>query len=91
MSKNINITLRIDQDLKNQAELLFDDLGLSLSTAFNMFIKQSLREGALPFKPKTDKHSKRTLRAMREALEVEKDPNAKEYHDVDELFKDLLK
>ena len=46
---NTNISIRIDSDLKAQAEVLFAELGMNLSTAFNIFVRQSLREGRIPF------------------------------------------
>lgn len=46
---NINVTIRIDEDLKEEADQLFDDLGMSFTTAINVFVKQSLREGRIPF------------------------------------------
>ena len=41
--------LSCDEDIKNQADTLFSDLGMSLSTAFDVFLRQSLREQGLPF------------------------------------------
>lgn len=46
---NTNISIRMDSDLKAQAEVLFAELGMNLSTAFNIFVRQSLREGRIPF------------------------------------------
>ena len=46
---NINVTIRIDEDLKEEADQLFDNLGMSFTTAINVFVKQSLREGRIPF------------------------------------------
>jgi len=43
------INVRIDDDLKNNAENLFDALGLNMSTAITMFIKQAVRQGSIPF------------------------------------------
>ena len=43
------INIRIDDALKEKAELLFEELGLNMTTAFNIFIRQSLREGGIPF------------------------------------------
>lgn len=40
-----NISIRMDSDLKAQAERLFGELGMNLTTAFNIFVRQSLREG----------------------------------------------
>ena len=44
-----NISIRMDTDLKAQADALFAELGMNLSTAFNIFVRQSLREGRIPF------------------------------------------
>ena len=43
------INIRIDDNLKVQAETLFAELGLNISTAFNVFIRQSIRQGGIPF------------------------------------------
>jgi DNA-damage-inducible protein J len=45
----VNVTLQVDGELKQAAEVLFDDLGMNLSTAFNIFLRQSVREQQLPF------------------------------------------
>jgi len=47
-----NISIRMDADLKAQADALFAELGMNLSTAFNIFVRQSLREGGIPFEVK---------------------------------------
>lgn len=47
--KSVNVTVRVDEELKKQADSLFNDLGMSLSTAFNIFLKQSVREQQMPF------------------------------------------
>lgn len=48
------INIRIDEALKEKAELLFEDLGLNMTTAFNIFIRQSIREGGIPFEVTTN-------------------------------------
>ena len=45
----INVSIRMDEDLKRQADELFDELGLSFSGAVNVFVRQAVREGGLPF------------------------------------------
>lgn len=47
--KSVNVTFRVDEELKTQADSLFADLGMSLSTAFNIFLRQSVREQQIPF------------------------------------------
>jgi DNA-damage-inducible protein J len=44
----------MDKELKKQAESLFSDLGMNMSTAVNVFIRQSVREGRIPFEVTTD-------------------------------------
>ena len=46
---NVNVTIRVDSDLKKQADELFDELGMSFTTAVNVFVRQAVREGRIPF------------------------------------------
>ncbi len=55
------ITLRVESDLKHDADALFDALGLDTSTAINLFLRQAIRKGGLPFKVKLDKEERKTL------------------------------
>ena len=86
-----NISIRMDSDLKAQADALFAELGMNLSTAFNIFVRQSLREGGIPFEVKLEQPNKETIAAMLEAERIAKDPSVKGYNDLDELFADLKK
>ena len=86
-----NISIRMDADLKAQADALFNELGMNLSTAFNIFVRQSLREGGIPFEVKMEQPNKETIAAMLEAERIAKDPSVKGYNDLDELFTDLKK
>ena len=49
MAGTINVTIRLDREVKEQAERMFNDFGMNLSTAFNIFARQSLRQGKIPF------------------------------------------
>ena len=49
MAETTNLNIRIDKELKEQAELFFGELGLNMSSAFNIFVRQSLRQGKIPF------------------------------------------
>ena len=49
MAETINVTIRLERDVKEQAERMFNDFGMNLSTAFNIFVRQSLRQGRIPF------------------------------------------
>ena len=54
-----NISIRMDSNLKAQADAFFGELGMNLSTAFNIFVRQSLREGRIPFDISLDRPKKR--------------------------------
>lgn len=84
-----NISIRMDADLKAQADTLFNELGMNLSTAFNIFVRQSLREGRIPFDVSLNQPNAETIEAMREAERIAKDPNVKGYTDMPRLFADL--
>ncbi len=78
-----NISIRMDSDLKAQADALL--------TAFNIFVRQSIREGGIPFEISINQPNKETIAAMLEAERIAKDPSVKGYNDLDELFADLKK
>ena len=62
--KNVNVTLRVDEDLKKQADTLFSELGLNLTTAFNIFLRQSVREQQIPFQVSKNVPNAATLAAI---------------------------
>ena len=86
-----NVSFRMDTELKAEAEALFSELGMNLSTAFNIFVRQSLREGGIPFAIKLEEPNKETIAAMLEAERIAKDPNVKSYSDVEEALRELEK
>lgn len=86
-----NISIRMDSDLKAQADALFGELGMNLSTAFNIFVRQSLREGRIPFDISLNQPNKETIAAMLEAERIARDPSVKHYSDVEEALRELKK
>lgn len=98
MENTTNISIRMDTKLKKEADALFAELGMNLTTAFNIFVRQSLREGGIPFaittetgKPVHNQPNRETIAAMREAERIAKDQSHKGYTDLDALFADLKK
>ena len=90
MAGNItNISIRMDSELKAQADTLFAELGMNLSTAFNIFVRQSIREGRIPFDISLNQPNRETIAAMLEAERIAKDRSVKGYSDLNELFKEL--
>ena len=55
------LNVRIDDELKEKSEKLFNELGLSFSSAISIFISQAVREQALPFKVAGSKAKNITL------------------------------
>ena len=80
-----NVSFRIDTDLKKKADALFASLGLNMTTAFNMFLRQSVREGRIPFNATIDVPNQETIAAMIEALQLADDPKAKPQNVEDAL------
>ena len=86
-----NISIRMDSEVKARADALFAELGMNLTTAFNIFVRQSLREGGIPFKVRLEQPNKETMAAMLEAESIAGDASVKGYTDLNELLADLKK
>ena len=74
--------------MKADAEKLFNDLGMTLSGAFNIFLHQALLVQGLPFPVRKEHPNRKTLAAMREAIALANDPDAKTYASVGEMMQD---
>ncbi len=88
-AKTTNFTVRLDAQIKEDAEKLFGDLGMTLSSAFNIFLHQSLMTQGLPFAVRRERPNKTTLAAIEEGERIAHDPNARTFSSVDELMKEL--
>lgn len=85
-----NISIRMDIELKKQAEKMFADMGLNMTTAMNIFLHQVVRQGKIPFEIATDIPNSETLEAMQEMDDIFNGKiNAKKYKNTKELFEDL--
>lgn len=82
--------IRIDSEIKKQANELFSAIGLDMSTAVNLFLYQCVLRGGLPFNVERPKYNDETLAAMAEAMRISKDSNVKGYTSVEEAKKDLM-
>ena len=65
-TETTNINIRMDKELKIQAENLFSALGMNMTTAFNIFLRQSVRQGKIPFEISLNTPNATTLAAMQE-------------------------
>lgn len=77
--------IRIDSELKKQAAELFDELGLDMSGAVTLFLRQCVLHDGLPFKVEKPKYSARLTAAMEEAKSISRDPEAVGYSTMEDL------
>ena len=86
----VNMSIRMDTELKKQADAMFSDMGLNMTTAMNMFLRQVVRQGRIPFEIATDIPNAETVAAIKEMDDMlsGKIPS-KRYLSTKELFQDL--
>ena len=77
--------IRIDKTVKEQANTLFADLGMDMSSAVNIFLRQCVLRGGLPFSVELPKYNRETLDAMAEARRISRDPDVPEYSRMEDL------
>lgn len=86
--------IRIEENTKKQAVELLEGLGLTLSDAVNMFLKQVVLRKGIPFDvayPEEVWEFKQEVEeAMEEAKRISRDPKIKSYTDVKQMFKEIL-
>lgn len=83
----VSTNISIDADIKKQAQELFAELGMDLSTAINIFIRQSLRQHSIPFEITADVPNEETKRAIENARNGI--GLSRGFHSVSELMEDL--
>lgn len=87
MAKTTNLNIRVDEDLKRKADAVFSELGMSTSTAMNIFLRQCVRFGGIPFELRLKKPNAETLAAIDD---VNNNRNlSKTFNSVAELMEDL--
>lgn len=86
-----NISIKTDEKTKKEAQKLFKDLGLNLSTAINIFLKQAIKEKGIPFYINSLPENSELDQAFKEVRQIKKNPsNYKSYSSSKEMFKDVL-
>lgn len=78
MATTTNFSVRMDSDIKKQCEAMYGELGINLTTAINVFLRQSLRVGGFPFDVRMEQPNKETMAAMLEAERIARDSSLKE-------------
>lgn len=89
MGNTVATQIRIDSDIKEQAESLFNQLGLSMTSAVNIFLRSAIRENGIPFQLKLNEPNETTLAAIEEGDRIAYDESVKGYNSAEEMLKDL--
>ncbi len=90
MAKTDTLNIRIEPELKREAEKTLDDLGMNVADAVTIFLKQVVLTESIPFNIKKPKYNDETLEAIKEALEMIKNPDKyKSFNNVEELMEEL--
>ena len=80
-----NLNIRTEKAVKEQAEEIFSELGLNMTTAINMFLRTAIREHGIPFDLKLDVPNDTTVAAIEEGRKLMADPTAPRYSNMDDL------
>lgn len=80
-----NLNIRTDKAIKEQAEEIFNELGLNMTTAVNIFLRTAVREHGIPFELKLEIPNETTTAAIEEGRKLMNDPSAPRYSSMDEL------
>ena len=86
---NVTTSIRMDADTKKKASELLNELGLDLSSAVNIFLRQVVLHGGLPFEIKYPQYKPEVLEAMEEAKALSRNPETKRYSSFDEALEDI--
>ncbi len=80
-----NLNIRMDKEVKDQAEQIFNELGLNMTTAVNMFLRTTIRENGIPFALKLDVPNETTAAAIQEGRRIAADKSVPGYTSIDAL------
>ena len=87
--ETVATNIRIEKQLKEESTQILEGLGLSLSGAITLFLKQVTFQNALPFAVKYPKYSRELKKALKEGEKLANDPNAKTYENFQEVLDEL--
>ena len=80
-----NLNIRMDKEVKEQAEKIFSELGMNMTTAINMFLRSTIREHGIPFSLKLDVPNDVTIAAIEEGRRIASDSSVKGYSNIEDL------
>ena len=85
-----NLSIRVDAKLKKDVESCLEDMGMNMSTAINIYLKQIVKQRAIPFRVTASPEVNReTIEAIAEGVRLANDPSATGYRDMNSLIEAL--
>ncbi|MDR1246235.1 MAG: type II toxin-antitoxin system RelB/DinJ family antitoxin [Clostridiales Family XIII bacterium] len=85
MAETTNLNIRIDKNLKEHAEAVFGEMGMNMTTAFNIFVRQTLRQGKIPFEIYTDPfYSENNMKVLRQSIKEADDGKLTEHELIED-------
>ena len=84
-----NLNIRMDKKVKEDAEKIFGELGLNMTSAINIFLRASIRESGIPFALKLDVPNEETMRAIEEAKRIALDDSVETFDNMEDLKESL--
>jgi len=85
----VNLSIRMERNLKEQAETLFSELGMNMTTALNIFVRQSVRQGKIPFEISLNRPNAETVDALREIRDMRSGKIPKQSLSVAEFVREM--
>lgn len=82
------LQIRVDEELKNQANAVYNEIGIDLSTAIRMFLKKSVLEGGIPFDTKIDQSTLRAILAV-DKMRTTSEKNGNSEMSLDEINEEI--
>ena len=86
--ESTNLNIRTDKEVKLAAEKIFEELGLNMTTAINIFLRQTIRENGIPFELNLSVPNETTAAAIEEGRKLAYDKTARGYSNMDDLKTD---
>lgn len=83
--ESTNLNIRTDKEVKSSAEKIFEQLGLNMTTAVNIFLRQTIRENGIPFDLKLRVPNDKTAAAIEEGRRIARDKSVKGYTSMEDL------
>ena len=80
-----NLNIRTDKDVKEQAEQIFAELGLNMTTAVNLFLRTAIRKHGIPFDLFLDVPNETTIAAIEEGKRLLNAPDSPKYSNMKDL------